>query len=197
MGRTGHDGQIRSAQADALKDHTMLLSGPPFLPSQDQYRPCAELYLERYLNYPAVRDAIHVRNDVAGGSWKGCGGVHYHSKDSAVSIIPLYKELVRLGQDGIHDWNMLVFSGDDDSICSTAGTQEWIWDLDVDTAAKASWHPWKVNGQTAGFVTTFDLGTESLASFRFVTVHGAGHEVPSYRPMEALELFRKFVHGEW
>jgi hypothetical protein len=27
--------------------------------------------------------------------------------------------------------HMLVFSGDDDSVCSLAGTQMWIWDLGV------------------------------------------------------------------
>jgi len=91
---------------------------------------------------------------------------------------------------------MLVMSGDDDSICSTGGTQFWIYDLGYDALKGHLWQPWDVNGQTAGFVTHFDLGNPS-SSFVFATVHGAGHEVPAYRPLEALELFKKFLSGEW
>ena len=53
------------------------------------------------------------------------------------------------------------------------------------------WKPWKFNGQTAGFLTEFDLGVTN-SSFTFVTVHGAGHEVPAYRPAEAFAMFESF-----
>ena len=50
--------------------------------------------------------------------------------------------------------------------------------------------------QTAGYVTNFDLGkTES--SFTFATVHGAGHEVPAYRPAEGLAMLQSFLSGTW
>jgi carboxypeptidase C (cathepsin A) len=88
-----------------------------------------------------------------------------------------------------------VFSGDDDSICSTSGTQDWIWGLGVE--ATRMWKAWKVEEQTAGFVTHFDLGDQTDATFLFVTVHRAGHEVPAYRPVEALALFRNYFSGEW
>lgn len=53
-----------------------------------------------------------------------------------------------------------------------------------------------MNNQTAGYITEFDLG-ETDSSFFFVTVHGAGHEVPAYRPVEALSLFKSFFNGSW
>ena len=119
--------------------------------------------------------------------------------------------------DGIR---MLVFSGDDDSVCSTAGTQTWIWGLGVEPKSdNDTWQPWtRDDGQVAGYVTRFDMsphfdrqkkdsnhfhrhgddyGRAVVSSFSFVTVRGAGHEVPSYRPKQALEVFRKFLNGEW
>jgi carboxypeptidase C (cathepsin A) len=93
-----------------------------------------------------------------------------------------------------HHIHIFVFSGDDDSICSLAGTQTWIWDLGVHPQNGETWKPWKVHNQTAGFVTKFRVPG---GSFTFATVHGAGHEVPLYRPMEALQLFQNYLTGKW
>jgi carboxypeptidase C (cathepsin A) len=59
------------------------------------------------------------------------------------------------------------------------------------------WKPWLVQNQTSGYLTQFDLGQETNSSFLFVTVHGAGHEVPAYRPIEALSMFTSFFSGKW
>jgi carboxypeptidase C (cathepsin A) len=98
---------------------------------------------------------------------------------------------------------MLVYSGGDDSICSAPGTQEWIWDLGAEPTVV--WKPWEVSGQAAGFVTLLDLGkggasnsgTATGPSLTFATVHGAGHVVPAYRPMEALSMLARFLDGSW
>ena len=65
------------------------------------------------------------------------------------------------GNDGIR---MMIYSGDDDSVCSLAGTQTWIWDLLGDEPSASGpddkiWQPWKLNdnGQIAGYVTQFDM----------------------------------------
>ena len=31
--------------------------------------------------------------------------------------------------DGNYGLNIVVYSGDDDDVCATVGTQSWIWDL--------------------------------------------------------------------
>ena len=31
----------------------------------------------------------------------------------------------------------------------------------------------------------------------YATVHGAGHEVPTYKPKQALDLLQKFLSNEW
>lgn len=59
------------------------------------------------------------------------------------------------------------------------------------------WRPWTYNNQTAGYLTEFDLGQDNDSTFSFVTVHSAGHEVPAYKPAEALALFQSFLSGVW
>ena len=61
------------------------------------------------------------------------------------------------------DIKILVFSGDDDSVCGTIGTQSWIYDLDYDITSR--WTSWDYEGQVAGYVEKFD-------GFTFATVHG-------------------------
>ena len=37
----------------------------------------------------------------------------------------------------------------------------------------------------------------SLKKFAFLTVHGAGHEVPAYMPKVALDMWEKYLQGYW
>jgi carboxypeptidase C (cathepsin A) len=169
--------------------------GPPFLPDKDEYYPCEEEYLHKYMNRWGVQTALHAH---VGSKWKDCSDVlHYSWQDVNTPQVELYRDLVRMGKNGTHSLNIMIFSGDDDSVCSTAGTQEWIYDIGVDPMEGHMWEPWTVDEQTAGFVTKFDMGSNVKASLTFATVHGAGHEVPAYRPMEALELFKRYLHGDW
>jgi hypothetical protein len=56
----------------------------------------------------------------------------------------VYEDLISKG--GL---KILVYSGDDDSICSTIGTQMWIWDLTANKEGGVvdKWKPWKTKGQ--------------------------------------------------
>jgi len=181
-----------SSQTKHFLKQTM---GPPFLPEEDVYHPCEEEYLTTYLNRWGVQTALHAN---VGSKWKECSDVlHYSWRDVNTAQINLYEQLIDGGLSGKHSLRMLIYSGDDDSVCSTSGTQEWIYDLGVDPMEAHAWEPWTVDEQTAGFVTQFDMGHNVDASLAFVTVHGAGHEVPAYRPMEALEMFKTFIQGEW
>jgi Serine carboxypeptidase len=194
---------VISAQATHLINSTLnAMTGendesndPPFLAAGDHYYPCAEQHLIRYLNQPEVVQAIHANPVML--PWKPCSNkVDYSKKDYLTPQNKVYRTLLRTMNDGSVDLDMLIFSGDDDSVCSLAGTQSWIWDLDVEPDKDHYWEPWTVANQTAGYTTRFKLKNRR-SSFVFATVHGAGHEVPSYMPREALDLFRRYLRRDW
>ena len=182
-----------SSQVDQLLNASSA-GGPPFLPTKDVYRPCSEEHLDAYLNRDDVRKALHVSHKAA-KTWSACSDkIHYSRKDASASIISLYKDVVqRAIEEGLQ---IFIYSGDDDSVCSTTGTQSWIYDVGFQPKADCFWKAWKTEGEVAGYATRFELGTTD-GQFTFATVHGAGHEVPAYRPMEALEMFRMVLAKEW
>lgn len=188
-----HHSYAQSQQVFTLYEKSALT--PPYLPSADRYHPCNQVNLAKYLNLKKVRKALHVRPQ-ARDEWTACFiGIKYSEEDVNTPSIPQIRELIEMGAQGQHDLDFVLFSGDDDGVCPTASTQDWIWDMGFN--ASSMWKPWMVEGQTVGFVTNFDLGPETNATFRFVTIHGAGHEVPAYRPLEALELLKMFLSGSW
>jgi hypothetical protein len=75
--------------------------------------------------------------------------VQYDYEDMSVSTAPIYNYLI----DGGNDIDILVYSGDDDSVCGTIGTQNWIYDLGYSVSSK--WQPYILDGQTAGYLTQF------------------------------------------
>lgn len=181
----------RSRRRPSLQ--ALSLMGNVDTPDEDVYYPCETGHLIKYLNRKDVQIALHAKLDTI---WTICAKEVVRYYRDGLSKVNLYRELVDMGIQGKHSLSMLIYSGDDDSVCSTAGTQEWIYDLGVEPREDRLWKAWKANGQTAGFATRFDLGNAE-ASLTFVTVHGAGHEVPSFRPIEALEMFQRYLRGEW
>jgi hypothetical protein len=110
-----------SIPANTLDD-TDFEKNPPWLPTQDSFRPCAEEHLETYLNRPDVMSALHAQ--LKRGPWTACSDkIHYSQEDALTPQMKLYKELVEMLKD--HSIHILVYSGDDDSVCSLEGTQTW------------------------------------------------------------------------
>ena len=104
-------------------------------------------------------------------------------------MMPVWKEVVAR----MPSIRIMIYSGDDDSVCATLGTQQFIWDMGWTLAGgdADSWQPWKTNGgQVAGFRTKFKEAS-------FVTVHGAGHMVPATRPEQCLTMLDNFLNGTW
>jgi hypothetical protein len=132
------------------------------VPLKESYEPCADDYGAAYLNRADVKAAIHVKPEI---EWKDCSlTVRYKQSESIHSMTPIYNYLI----DGNYGLDIFVFSGDDDTVCSTEGTQSWIWDLGYTVSGRA-WQQYKVAGQTAGYLTKWE--NTKLA---FATVHGAG-----------------------
>ncbi len=167
--KDGHVSKAGRAQRTWLLHHTT----PPEVKARKQqlgvgiidiadYEPCEDNYLVSYLNQAAVKTALHVEPSI---TWEECSTtIKYDLRDFFLPMEPLYQWLL----DGHYGLKMLVYSGDDDSVCGTWGTQKWMWGLK--RKALTNWLPWRdSDGQLAGYVTQF-RGNLTLA-----TVHGAGH----------------------
>jgi len=178
------------AQRTWLLNHLFASASPEMkktvgLEPVDGYEPCEEDYMNSYLNQASVKSALHVKSDV---TWEQCSRtIKYDQGDGHNSMVPYYQYLI----DGKFGLNILVYSGDDDSVCATIGTQAWIWDMGYKTDGKI-WRTYTVADQTAGYFTQW-----KDTNLGFLTIHGAGHEVPTYKPEVALDMFDRYLKGEW
>lgn len=153
------------------------------------YQQCSEDHVTKYLNRADVQSAIHVK---VGANWTQCShviGDAYNKTDVNAPMMPVWKVLMEEGE-----LNIMIYSGDDDSICATLGTQQFVWDLGYKPKEESNWLPWKVDGQVAGFRTKFDVPSKrGRGAFTFATVHGAGHMVPATQPARSLALLQDFL----
>jgi hypothetical protein len=115
-----------STQATQLMNQTAVSYGdvvnaaPPFTPPEDTYFPCQSNHLAAYMNRPEVVQALHANIETL--PWRACSDrIHYSRKDSLAPQVELYATLLQMMEE--YPFDMMVFSGDDDSICSLAGTQ--------------------------------------------------------------------------
>jgi carboxypeptidase C (cathepsin A) len=153
------------------------------------YEPCEDNYAADYLNKNDVKTSIHVKDDI---EWEECSRTtKYKLADKMLPMQHYYNTI--LTSKTHPDLRVLVYSGDDDGVCGTIGTQRWIYDLEF--SVSSLWDTWYVDGQTAGYITKFNTPFSKDTRFSFITVHFAGHEVPTYKPKEALELFEKYINN--
>ena len=103
------------------------------------YDPCEMSEETLYLNRADVRKALHVADGV--GQWASCSNIlNYNSSDVSVPMEPIYTDLLAAG-----NLRMVIFSGDDDSVCATLGTQHWMFNL-LGADVTSAWTQWMVSG---------------------------------------------------
>ena len=163
------------------------------VPLKDDYEPCEDNYASDYLNKPDVKLALHVKSGI---EWEECSRtVKYEYLDKMLPMEHYYNKLLNSASD--KNLRILVYSGDDDSVCGTIGTQKWIWDLGYPVKPNEMWKVWEVDGQTAGYITQFETPFSKDARLTFATVHFAGHEVPTYKPKEAFYLYKAYLENDY
>ncbi|GLT70900.1 hypothetical protein SLA2020_429520 [Shorea laevis] len=134
-----------------------------------------------WLNDKAVRKAIHAEQGSVVGSWELCTDKisYYHD---AGSMIPYHKNLTSRG------YPALIYSGDHDMCVPYTGSEAWTKSLGYKILDE--WRPWTSNGQIAGYTQGYDH------NLTFLTIKGAGHTVPEYKPKEALDFYSRFLSGK-
>ncbi|KAK6136386.1 hypothetical protein DH2020_029876 [Rehmannia glutinosa] len=131
-----------------------------------------------WLNNDAVRKAIHANPE--SGNWSLCVDLRY--THDAGSMLSYHKNLSSSG------YRVLIYSGDHDMCVPFTGTQAWTQSLGYQIVDE--WRPWRSNGQVAGFIQ------EYANNFTFLTVKGAGHTVPEYKPRESFDFFSRWLNGQ-
>ena len=171
------EAERRSRRADGRLGATTI---SPVFPT------CADTYVKKYLNTPAVQAAIGVRaGTIPGGAWADCGVMTSQYEFNYASELPNYERWTKGG-----DLEILIYNGDADYILSHMGNAAWIANLSLTVASP--WTAWKgSDGQVAGYFETY----AASGSFTFLTVKGAGHMVPKDRPRHALDMFARFLAG--
>nr|XP_043619527.1 serine carboxypeptidase II-2-like [Erigeron canadensis] len=145
------------------------------------YDPCTEQHSIVYFNSPEVQNALHVYHTNTSRAWETCSDVvEMHWQDSPISVLDVYQELISAG---LRIW---MFSGDTDAVIPTTSTRYSIDALNLTTIGP--WHAWYEDGQVGGW-------TQKYEGLTFVTVRGAGHEVPLHKPKQALTLIKSFLEG--
>lgn len=147
----------------------------------EKYDPCTEKHSVVYFNLPEVQKALHVDVKHAPSKWETCSDlVNNNWKDSPRSVLDIYRELI---PSGLRIW---IFSGDTDAVIPVTSTRFSIDALKLPTVSP--WRAWYDDGQVGGW-------TQQYAGLTFVTVRGAGHEVPLHKPKQALTLLKSFLSG--
>jgi len=147
------------------------------------FDPCVDNYAANYLNLPEVVSAIHA-NPKLGYKWNECSNIlRYNQSELDVPMQPVYQYLLA----NAHQLKIFIFSGDNDSICATLGTQHWLYNLGLPVTSP--WKAWTArSGQVGGYLVKFK-------GISLLTVHGAGHEVPHYTPELGFEVLEMYLNN--
>ncbi|CAO2818972.1 unnamed protein product [Amaranthus hypochondriacus] len=134
-----------------------------------------------WLNDKGVRKALHADDESVAGPWELCTGRVEYNHDAG-SMIIYHKNLTSRG------YRALIYSGDHDMCVPFTGSEAWT--KSVGYKVVDEWRPWTCNDQVAGFTQGYEK------NLTFLTIKGAGHTVPEYKPREALYFYTQFLAGQ-
>lgn len=156
------------------------------------YYACSEDYMATYLNTETVQSALHAKKNT---KWAMCSDDVYYAwpdNDWINGMQTVYHSILNDFSDS--NIKILLYSGDDDSVCGTGGTQYWLRNMGWNVPIEEDWKEWRFNGQLAGYYTRFEMPSGRLALY-LQTVRSAGHMVPTTQPKRALELMNRFLNS--
>ncbi|KAL3649753.1 hypothetical protein CASFOL_006156 [Castilleja foliolosa] len=143
---------------------------------------CIVKYTKVYMNKAEVQRALHANIAAIPHPWVTCSDVLRGSwTDSPRSMLPIFQQLIAAG---VRIW---VYSGDTDAVLPLTATRYSIKALNL--KANSSWYAWYDKQKVGGWSQVYE-------GLTYVTVRGAGHEVPLTQPKLALTLFRHFLSNQ-
>jgi serine carboxypeptidase-like clade 1 len=134
-----------------------------------------------WLDDEDVRAAIHAKSKSLIGSWELNTARLDYTHDTGI-MQSYHKKFTILG------YRVLIYSGDHDLCIPFTGTEAWVKSIGYQVVDR--WRPWYFGEQVAGYTQGYDH------NLTFLTIKGAGHAVPEYKPKEALTFYSRWLAGE-
>lgn len=163
-----------------LRNNTTVLEKPldsyhphPQLRQLNDYKCGGSNAMDAFLSNSDVVKALHVKS--------GTGRMHYSA--DVGDLRDLYKSLFQKHR-------IVIYSGDADACVPHWGSEKWTREMGF--SVTKDWHPWlsdsveKKGEVVAGYAIEYK-------SLTYVTIKGAGHMVPQFKPAFALTMFKKFL----
>ncbi|KAK6788303.1 hypothetical protein RDI58_016828 [Solanum bulbocastanum] len=152
------------------------------------YVPCiSDRIATVWLNNEDVRKAIHAEPITVIGRWRLCSNKLIFTHDTG-SMIPYHKNLTARG------YRALIYSGDHDMCVPYTGSEKWTSSLGY--AIVDEWRPWYTKEEIQGSQQVAGYTQGYANNLTFLTIKGAGHTVPEYKPLEALEFYERWLEGK-
>ncbi|KAI3805608.1 hypothetical protein L1987_28139 [Smallanthus sonchifolius] len=141
-------------------------------------------------NDKEVRKALHVREGTVEKFEKTNDTIHYilNKNDTECYSYDIFTSFVYHKILVSKSCEVLILSGDHDFTFPYVGQEQWIRSLNL--PIESLWNPWFVDKQVAGYRTKFVKNGYSLTH---VTVKGAGHSIPLFKPKEAWVIFDSWL----
>lgn len=138
--------------------------------------------LPKWVNTAAVKRALHVAENAVFFTADNGNGFTYNLTEP--SLVPWYKNVVLNSS-----LRILIYNGDADPGLNSFYAQNWTSHVGVQ--AIEDWRPWTRDGKLrmGGYVTRYE------GNFDFLTIRGAGHMVPEYKPEAAFVMMKSFLSG--
>ena len=141
-------------------------------------------YYPEYLNTPKVQQALGAFVNFTDGSSIVSTAAFGNTGDDD-RLEGSVKDCRRLINQGVY---MVQFNGDADYICNWIGNEAVVDNIDAPGYSSAGYEDISTSdGITHGQV-------KQSANFAFARIYEAGHEVPFYQPVLALEMFERAIN---
>ncbi|KAI5116337.1 hypothetical protein M0805_009173 [Coniferiporia weirii] len=147
-----------------------------------------QYYVEAYLNSPAIRSELGVDPSL-GGFQMIATDVYFNFWGTGDQLHETKLYVAELLARGV---KVLVYAGTLDVVCNWVGNERWT--LDMEWAGRKEFastplRDWLVDGEPAGKTRTF-------GNLTFATIYGAGHLAPHDRPVQSLEMVKRWLADE-
>ncbi|KIL59541.1 hypothetical protein M378DRAFT_169205 [Amanita muscaria Koide BX008] len=166
------------------------ISKPCEGPIEDTLCYPATKYIASYLDQPSVREQLGVDPVLSSLNFSSCDMDVNIAFTNALDEYHQTKFYVSALLDrGV---KALIYVGSYDWICNWVGNERWTLQLDwhgKEAFTSKELKEWKVDGKKSGVY-------RSAGPFTFLTVEGAGHMVPYDKPVQSLEMVKRWLAGD-